>query len=335
MRPPHNSLPSTSPASSSPLLVGPPAPTRADGDEENDYEYYYVSSDDDDDKPTASLTHSSNGSNGGTSGPATTTASGCSDNHPSCPGWSRLGECQNNPAYMTTVCAYSCNACGSLSSTSSAPAVCADNHPSCQGWAAVGECQNNPAYMLTECRRACGSCTTRRSASEKEGRRGKKMAEKEEKCQDTHPSCSAWAEIGECEANSAYMLMLCKRACGVCIQATASSPSTNYDAQATAAAFPLEYMTPFEVKPYSIPNTHSTVVEKRRSVQLQPTLSTFPPPTPAPYLAWSRSSWGFCSEHEHQQGVFIATLSHILSRPTQSANQTYQVNSTPPFCQSL
>merc|ERR1712045_463334 len=35
-------------------------------------------------------------------------------------------------------------------------------------------------------------------------------------CFDDNPSCEYWAGIGECERNPAYMLVNCRRSCGVC-----------------------------------------------------------------------------------------------------------------------
>lgn len=35
-------------------------------------------------------------------------------------------------------------------------------------------------------------------------------------CQDDHPKCSNWAEIGECDANPNYMLHNCRRSCMQC-----------------------------------------------------------------------------------------------------------------------
>ncbi|CAH3194803.1 unnamed protein product, partial [Porites evermanni] len=35
-------------------------------------------------------------------------------------------------------------------------------------------------------------------------------------CRDNHRSCSYWARIGECQRNSGYMLLNCKKSCNNC-----------------------------------------------------------------------------------------------------------------------
>lgn len=37
-------------------------------------------------------------------------------------------------------------------------------------------------------------------------------------CDDGHEMCAEWARIGECEANSGYMLENCKRSCKLCVE---------------------------------------------------------------------------------------------------------------------
>ena len=41
----------------------------------------------------------------------TSNSSGCNDDHTKCPEWAKLGECQENPAYMLRNCKKSCNIC--------------------------------------------------------------------------------------------------------------------------------------------------------------------------------------------------------------------------------
>ena len=47
------------------------------------------------------------------------------------------------------------------------------------------------------CRASCASCES-------------------EACHNKHDSCRAWAEQGECSANTDFMLQTCPFACGVC-----------------------------------------------------------------------------------------------------------------------
>ena len=50
--------------------------------------------------------------------------------------------------------------------------------------------------MAIECPLSCGICT--------------------HTCNDTDPSCGAWATAGECEENPDSMLRLCPTSCGLC-----------------------------------------------------------------------------------------------------------------------
>lgn len=51
-------------------------------------------------------------------------------------------------------------------------------------------------FMAIECPLSCGICT--------------------HTCNDTDPSCGAWATAGECEENPDSMLRLCPTSCGLC-----------------------------------------------------------------------------------------------------------------------
>nr|CAB3261372.1 uncharacterized protein LOC100176967 [Phallusia mammillata] len=49
-------------------------------------------------------------------------------------------------------------------------------------------------------------------------------------CKDDNPSCAAWKESGECQANPSYMLVSCKLSCGVCgISTSTISPISTTD----------------------------------------------------------------------------------------------------------
>eukprot|EP00928_Gymnodinium_smaydae_P071120 TRINITY_DN54795_c0_g1_i1.p1 TRINITY_DN54795_c0_g1~~TRINITY_DN54795_c0_g1_i1.p1 ORF type:complete len:405 (-),score=42.27 TRINITY_DN54795_c0_g1_i1:93-1256(-) len=62
------------------------------------------------------------------------------DQRGECAGWAGMGECENNPSYMSTVCAESCAARAAMN---------------CGFWASQGECENNPEFMAASCARAC------------------------------------------------------------------------------------------------------------------------------------------------------------------------------------
>ena len=95
----------------------------------------------------------------------------CLDTNPSCLFWAQNGECGRNPAYMTSACAKSCNACESVDETAaptrrptrSGPAgppdiSCVDSNDACEFWASMGECGANPTYMNEFCTRSCNGC---------------------------------------------------------------------------------------------------------------------------------------------------------------------------------
>ena len=39
-----------------------------------------------------------------------------------------------------------------------------------------------------------------------------------EKCKDQNPSCADWARSGQCDANPAFMLISCRKACKACTE---------------------------------------------------------------------------------------------------------------------
>ena len=71
--------------------------------------------------------------------------------------------------------------------------------------------------MTYHCPKSCNTCA--------EIQRAAKAAEfvddgNEKPCMDDHHQCSDWAGQGECNANPAYMMMNCKRACMICAAGT-------------------------------------------------------------------------------------------------------------------
>ena len=81
------------------------------------------------------------------------------DSDPSCPNWALDGECQKNPAFMSSTCAKSC--AGKLPKQFKDDELAnllddvVDLEPHCATWAAQGECANNPTFMAASCARSC------------------------------------------------------------------------------------------------------------------------------------------------------------------------------------
>eukprot|EP00814_Leptocylindrus_danicus_P007095 CAMPEP_0116021144 /NCGR_PEP_ID=MMETSP0321-20121206/10212_1 /TAXON_ID=163516 /ORGANISM="Leptocylindrus danicus var. danicus, Strain B650" /LENGTH=455 /DNA_ID=CAMNT_0003491959 /DNA_START=156 /DNA_END=1520 /DNA_ORIENTATION=+ len=102
----------------------------------------------------------------------------CRDEEKECPGWARLGECENNPNYMLHYCRLSCQQCVGPTNSNDADndvnqmqvagtcsaedqecdANCKDEDENCSEWADGGECEKNPGYMLNSCRLSCEQC---------------------------------------------------------------------------------------------------------------------------------------------------------------------------------
>lgn len=73
--------------------------------------------------------------------------------------WASIGECTNNPSYMTIYCARSCNTCDMAGNqTLITSGSCVDNNEYCPSWAADNQCAVNPNYMLFNCRQSCRQC---------------------------------------------------------------------------------------------------------------------------------------------------------------------------------
>ncbi|CAL1528606.1 unnamed protein product [Lymnaea stagnalis] len=92
------------------------------------------------------------------------------------------------------------------------PDSCEDKSKYCHDWAKHGECEMNPSYMQVECRSSCQWC-------------GKPLlADPTPRpppvtgvCADGNVYCTSWADLGECDSNSAYMKEKCKKSCGLCV----------------------------------------------------------------------------------------------------------------------
>ena len=86
----------------------------------------------------------------------------CADDHENCEFWASQGECFDNPSYMRTHCALSCESCApDGAGAGDAPAWtggCFDRDALCGDWAAARECDVNPGWMLEHCAASCGAC---------------------------------------------------------------------------------------------------------------------------------------------------------------------------------
>ncbi|XP_022084108.1 zinc metalloproteinase nas-6-like [Acanthaster planci] len=132
-------------------------------------------------------------------GTGTTPENNCVDNNVNCQFWASIGECQENPAYMTVNCRRSCGICSAGRAITTQDSVCMDMDERCGLWASQGECQNNPQWMLPNCEQSCGQCTQSNVA-----------------CMDLNENCDMLALNGDCEINSEYMTEYCQLSCGLC-----------------------------------------------------------------------------------------------------------------------
>ncbi|KAK3873144.1 hypothetical protein Pcinc_021824 [Petrolisthes cinctipes] len=114
----------------------------------------------------------------------------CEDTNSECSYWAAMGECDNNPAWMSRNCRTSCIKCDYS-------AVCEDEHRDCNFWAQHDQCEENDVWMSVHCRHSCGHC---------------------DKCRDTNWECESWAGQEECERNPLYMAQFCRKSCHLCLE---------------------------------------------------------------------------------------------------------------------
>ncbi|CAG9533598.1 unnamed protein product [Cercopithifilaria johnstoni] len=88
--------------------------------------------------------------------------------------------------------------------------VCEDLNAHCEIWQQLGHCQYSPKYMGHYCKKTCGLCPPKTSK--------KKSNQKTQssRCLDKNLFCSYWASIGECNTESKFMMIFCKRSCNNC-----------------------------------------------------------------------------------------------------------------------
>lgn len=111
------------------------------------------------------------------------------DQYETCRTWAESGECESNPAFMTSNCATSC---------ASATSYKSQMMRECEGYAQQGECSRNPAFMLSTCRKEC-------EAWEKE--HGLRI--------DRDANCVEWSILGRCTEDPERMALTCNTSCTV------------------------------------------------------------------------------------------------------------------------
>jgi len=136
-------------------------------------------------------------------------ADGTCDNHARCPSWKDEGECYRVPSYMKKYCPVSC----SDMKFSPNRNECADAHTNCNVWAKDAECETNES-VKKYCKISCGRCVN--TGNHKRNNDIRDTGREQTLCKDDHENCAGWADMGECDKNSNYMLKTCKKSCGIC-----------------------------------------------------------------------------------------------------------------------
>jgi len=136
-------------------------------------------------------------------------ADGTCDNHARCPSWKDEGECYRVPSYMKKYCPVSC----SDMKFSPNRNECADAHTNCNVWAKDAECETNES-VKKYCKISCGRCVS--TGNHKRNNDIRDTGREQTLCKDNHENCAGWADMGECDKNSNYMLKTCKKSCGIC-----------------------------------------------------------------------------------------------------------------------
>jgi len=146
--------------------------------------------------------------------------SNCQDDHPRCPEWATIGECDENPKYMLYKCRRSCMRCPDQAEELAR--ILDEKKKAMKVWtseelevaADMGEEQ-----MLVEdgdfgvsADQIAARIIAAREHIENAGldKNLKKI------CKNQHKSCTAWAIAGECERNVPYMSSNCAPACMAC-----------------------------------------------------------------------------------------------------------------------
>lgn len=126
--------------------------------------------------------------------------SNCRDEDELCAFWAQEGECQNNPGYMLTSCAKSCNTC---------KVVVAPKEGYGSAYGVAQECEGDDQLELVQ---AVERMDKYMSEEVSKPEYDKVRSE----CKNRNKLCVFWAHIGECEANPSFMLIQCAPACQTC-----------------------------------------------------------------------------------------------------------------------
>jgi len=92
---------------------------------------------------------------------------------------------------------------------------CKDLNEHCALWSNIGHCKWSEKYMSHYCKNSCNRC--------KSSSNGKEIVQKSSahpavQCLDQNLFCGYWARIGECESESKFMKIFCKKSCDLCIE---------------------------------------------------------------------------------------------------------------------
>jgi len=155
-------------------------------------------------------------------------ANDCTDKNKYCKDWAKSGACSTS-TWVLENCKLSCK------SPSCDGSDCIDRHSSCATWKSWGHCTLNPTVAKT-CQKSCNpSCQgstlpptkvpvtqppTRGPVTQPPtrgpvptGKPNGKFLGTGMLCVDSHDGCPGWAQSGECEANSGWMLKNCMKSC--------------------------------------------------------------------------------------------------------------------------
>ncbi|KAK3754197.1 hypothetical protein RRG08_028162 [Elysia crispata] len=162
----------------------------------------------------------------------------CVDEEDNCAAWQKMGECENNPDFMEMNCRKSCKIC--TSETDETAEEGTDTGESTEeGSETGGSTEEGPETGgsteegpetggsteggsetggSTEGGSETGGSTEGGSETGGSTEEGAQTGEGSEsvECKDDNEHCFAWAATNQCHVNPGYMLVKCKKSCGVC-----------------------------------------------------------------------------------------------------------------------
>ena len=146
-------------------------------------------------------------------------AEGCKDEDIKCTGWAAKGQCESNPDFMMTSCAFSCTRCSEgkkffgllrsmddrmklLHMRNRDASMCAEGDTDCM-MAAIEAAAAGGAALAKNSKLVNETGTAFRYVTATA-------------CRDERVECAGWAASSECETNAAYMLTSCAFSCTKC-----------------------------------------------------------------------------------------------------------------------